>query len=131
MRIEEIIFAVCLLSIIIKDKHFNENAILLAHKIEIRPNKEQEKYLLGAVGSRRFAYNHLVAYYNEHKKLTKIVSVELIKELRAKYKWLEDFSTRVIRNCIDDLDKAIKRAWSPQTDRDLNASFNINSWRQV
>ena len=123
MRIEEIIFAVCLLSIIIKDKHFNENAILLAHKIEIRPNKEQEKYLLGAVGSRRFAYNHLVAYYNEHKKLTKTVSVELIKELRAKYKWLEDFSTRVIRNCIDDIDKAIKRAWSPQTITERNRAI--------
>ncbi|HHB94511.1 MAG TPA: transposase, partial [Campylobacterales bacterium] len=114
MRIEEIIFALCLLSIIIKDKHFNENAILLAHKIEIRPNQEQEEYLLGAVGSRRFAYNHLVAYYNEQKKLTKTVSVKLIKELRAKYEWLEDFSTRVIRNCVDDIDKAIKRAWSPQ-----------------
>ncbi len=115
MRIEEIIFSLCLLSIIIKDKQFDERAILLAHKIEIRPNQEQEEYLLGAVGSRRFAYNHLVAYYNEQKKLTKTVSVKLIKELRAKYEWLEDFSTRVIRNCVDDIDKAIKRAWSPQT----------------
>jgi len=78
MRIEEIIFAICLLSIILKNRHFNENAILLAHKIEIRPNREQEKYLLGAVGSRRFAYNHLVAYYNEHKKLTKTVSLETL-----------------------------------------------------
>ena len=68
MKIEEIIFALCLLSIIIKDKYFDENSILLAHKIELRPNKEQEEYLLGAVGSRRFAYNHLVAYYNKHKK---------------------------------------------------------------
>ena len=115
MKIEEVIFALCLLSIIIKDKHFDERAILLAHKIELRPNQEQEKYLLGAVGSRRFAYNHLVAYYNEQKKLTKTVSVELIKELRVKYEWLGDFSTRVIRNCVDDIDKAIKRAWSPQT----------------
>jgi len=75
------------------------------------------------VGSRRFAYNHLVAYYNEHKKLTKTVSVELIKELRAKYKWLEDFSTRVIRNCINDIDKAIKRAWSPQTITERNRAI--------
>jgi len=55
------------------------------HKVEIRPNQEQEEYLLGAVGSRRFAYNHLVAYYNEHKKLTKTISTNLIKELRSKY----------------------------------------------
>ena len=45
MRIEEIIFSLCLLSIIIKDKQFDERAILLAHKIEIRPNQEQEEYL--------------------------------------------------------------------------------------
>jgi len=123
MRIEEIIFALCLLSIIIKDKYFDENAILLAHKIEIRPNQEQEEYLLGAVGSRRFAYNYLVAYYNEHKKLTKTISVKLIKELRAKYEWLEDFSTRVIRNCVDDVDKAIKKAWSPQTVAERNKAI--------
>jgi putative transposase len=123
MRIEEIIFALCLLSIIIKDKYFDENAILLAHKIEIRPNQEQKEYLLGAVGSRRFAYNHLVAYYNEHKKLTKTISVKLIKELRAKYEWLEDFSTRVIRNCVDDIDKAIKKAWSSQTMAERNRAI--------
>jgi len=123
MKIEEIIFALCLLSIIIKDKYFDANAILLAHKIEIRPNKEQEEYLLGAVDSRRFAYNHLVAYYNEHKKLTKTVSVTLIKELRAKYEWLEDFSTRVIRNCVEDIDKAIKKAWSPQMVAERNKAI--------
>ena len=123
MKIEETVFALCLLSIIIKDKYFDENAILLAHKIEIRLNKEQEEYLLGAVGSRRFAYNHLVAYYNEHKKLTKTISVKLIKELRAKYEWLEDFSTRVIRNCVDDIDKAIKKAWSPQTIAERNKAI--------
>ena len=39
MKIEETVFALCLLSIIIKDKYFDENAILLAHKIEIRLNK--------------------------------------------------------------------------------------------
>ena len=123
MKIEEIIFALCLLSIIIKDKYFDENAILLAHKIEIRPNQEQKEYLLGAVGSRRFAYNHLVAYYNEHKKLTKTISVKLIKELRAKYEWLEDFSTRVIRNCVDDIDKAIKKAWSSETVAERNKAI--------
>ncbi len=123
MKIEEIIFALCLLSIIIKDKYFDENSTLLAHKIELRPNKEQEEYLLGAVGSRRFAYNHLVAYYNKHKKLTKTISVQLIKELRAKYEWLENFSTRVIRNCVDDIDKAIKKAWSLQTIAERNKAI--------
>jgi len=36
--------------------------------IELFPTKEQSEYLLQAVGSRRFAYNHLVAYYREHKQ---------------------------------------------------------------
>ena len=108
---------------------------MLAHKIEIRLNKEQEEYLLGAVGSRRFAYNHLVAYYNEHKKLTKTISVKLIKELRAKYEWLEDFSTRVIRNCVDDIDKAIKKAFRlgmPQfAKKGINESFAIREKEKI
>jgi len=115
IRIEEIIFALCLVSIVIKDKYVLDHAVLLAHKIELRPNQEQAEYLLGAMGSRRFAYNHLVAYYNEHKKLTKTISVKIIKELRSKYEWLQELSTRVIRNTVDDIDKAIKKAWSPQT----------------
>ncbi|SFV61293.1 Mobile element protein [hydrothermal vent metagenome] len=115
MREVKLFFALCWIALLMKENYFKERAILLAHKVEIRPNQEQEEYLLGAVGSRRFAYNHLVAYYNEHKKLTKTISTNLIKELRSKYEWLEDFSTRVIRNCVDDIDKAIKRAWNTQT----------------
>ncbi len=115
MKIEEIIFALCLVSIVIKEKYVLDHAVLLAHKIELRPNQEQAEYLLGAMGSRRFAYNHLVAYYNEHKKLTKTVSVKIIKDLRSKYEWLQDLSTRVIRNTVDDIDKAIKKAWSSKT----------------
>ena len=115
IRIEDIIFALCLVSIVMKDKYVLDHAVLLAHKIELRPNQEQAEYLLGAMGSRRFAYNHLVAYYNEHKKLTKTISVKIIKELRSKYEWLQELSTRVIRNTVDDIDKAIKKAWNPQT----------------
>ncbi len=43
MKIEEIIFALCLLSIIIKDKYFDENSTLLAHKIELRVTKTSTK----------------------------------------------------------------------------------------
>ena len=115
MKIEEIIFALCLVSIVIKEKYVLDHAVLLAHKIELRPNQEQVEYLLGAMGSRRFAYNHLVAYYNEHKKLTKTISVKIIKELRSNYEWLQELSTRIIRNTVDDIDKAIKKSWNSQT----------------
>ncbi len=43
MKIEEIIFALCLLSIIIKDKYFDENSTLLVHKIELRVTKTSTK----------------------------------------------------------------------------------------
>jgi putative transposase len=97
INVKEVIFAMCM----IREIMFQRHARLVAHKIELFPTKEQSEYLLQAVGSRRFAYNHLVAYYREHKQLTKSKSVELIKE----------FSTRVVRNTVDDIDKAIKRAW--------------------
>ena len=115
IMVDEVIFGLCLVSLIIKDKHFTENSILLAHKIELRPTREQEEYLLGAVGSRRFAYNHLVAHFKENKKLTKSTSTKLIQELREANDWLGDYSTRVIRTCVDDIDNAIKKAFSPLT----------------
>jgi hypothetical protein len=39
--------------------------MILAHKIELRPNPEQEQFLLQSVGIRRFTYNSLLAFFKE------------------------------------------------------------------
>jgi len=86
--------------------------VLLAHKIELYPNSKQSDYLFHCVANRRYMYNVLVAYYRDTSKLTKAIAQELVKKYRAKFDWLQDVSTRVIRNTVDDIDKAIKKGWT-------------------
>ena len=88
--------------------------MLLAHKIELYPSLKQSQYLKHCVDNRRYMYNQLVATYREFGKLTKTNSQQIVKENRAKFEWLQDVSTRVIRNTVDDIDKAIKRGWTPE-----------------
>ena len=88
--------------------------MLLAHKLELYPTSKQSDYLFHCVANRRYMYNQLVAYYREHGKLTKKESVEIVKNYRAKFEWLQDVSTRVIRNTVDDIDKAIKKGWTSE-----------------
>ena len=92
--------------------------MLVAHKIELFVTDKQAEYLKGACGAKRFAYNQLVAIYKDTNKFNKTSYVNLIKELRAKYDWMRDFSTRVVRNTVDDLDKAIKKAWSGEAKKE-------------
>lgn len=39
--------------------------MLLAHKIELRPTARQAEYLDRACGSRRHAFNQLLAHFNQ------------------------------------------------------------------
>lgn len=88
--------------------------MLLSHKIELYPDKQQAIYIQHCSNNRRFVYNQLVAHYREFGKLTKTTAQTLVKDLRAKHEWLQDVSTRVIRGTVDDIDKAIKRGWTAQ-----------------
>lgn len=97
--------------------------MLVAHKIELRPTPKQAKYLIQACGAKRFVYNQLVARYNESKKFNKKEYQEFIKELRKTHKWLKDFSTRVVRNTIDDLEKAVQKQFKEQTKKERNRRF--------
>jgi len=84
--------------------------MLLAHKIELRPNPEQEQFLLQSVGIRRFTYNSLLAFFKEDGvKYSKATAGLKLKELKAEFPWLSDVSSRTSRNVIDDLDAAFKR----------------------
>ena len=81
--------------------------MLLAHKIELRPTKEQAEYLDRACGSRRHAFNQLLAHFNQEGiKWSKKAAIEKYKELRLEFPWYAEVSQRVTRNTIDDLDNA-------------------------
>ncbi|MBD3807032.1 transposase, partial [Sulfuricurvum sp.] len=72
---------------------------------------------------KRFVYNQLVAKYKDTKKFSKKEYAEFVKELRITHEWLQEFSTRVVRNCIDDLEKAIKNQFQDKTKKERNNRF--------
>ena len=81
--------------------------MLLAHKIELRPTKQQADYLNRACGSRRHAFNQLLAHFNQDGvKWSKKVANEKYKELRLEFPWYAEVSQRVTRNTVDDLHNA-------------------------
>ena len=81
--------------------------MLLAHKIELRPTQQQADYLDRACGSRRHAFNQLLAYFNQDGvKWSKKVANEKYKQLRLEFPWYAEVSQRVTRNTVDDLHNA-------------------------
>lgn len=84
--------------------------MLLAHKIELYPTPEQADYIDRACGSRRHAYNHLLAHFRqEGMKWSKKAAVDYFMQvLRPEFPWYSEVSARVTRNAIDDLDNAFR-----------------------
>ena len=89
--------------------------MLVAHKIELYTTVKQQAYLLQCVGANRFAYNQLVELFNNSEKIpTKTDFTNKVKELREANEWLDELSTRVVRNAIDDISSAIKKAFTKE-----------------
>ena len=81
--------------------------MLLAHKVELRPTPEQARYLDRACGSRRHAFNQLLAHFSqEGVRWSKKAAHERYRELRIEFPWYAEVSQRVTRNAVDDLDNA-------------------------
>ena len=83
--------------------------MLLAHKIELYPTKEQREYLDRSCGSRRHCFNQLLAHFKQDGvKWSKKAALGVYNNLRQEYPWYSEVSQRVTRNTIDDLDSAFK-----------------------
>jgi putative transposase len=84
--------------------------MLLAHKIELRPTAEQAEYLNQACGARRHCYNQLLAHFQqEGVKWSKAAAFQFyMADIRPRFPWYSEVSSRVTRNAIDDLDNAFK-----------------------
>lgn len=80
------------------------NAMLLAHKIELRPTLEQKEYLDKACGSKRHCYNQLLAHFSKpENKWSKASAYQYyITIIRKEFEWYNEVSSRVTRNAIDD-----------------------------
>ncbi len=84
--------------------------MLLAHKIELRPTPEQIIYLDKACGCRRHCFNQLLEHFSQDgMKWSRAAAYQYyIKEIRLKFPWYSEVSSRVTRNAIDDLGNAFK-----------------------
>ena len=81
--------------------------MLLAHKVELRPTPEQAVYLDRACGSRRHAFNQLLAHFSQDGvKWSKKAAHEHYRKLRIEFPWYAEVSQRITRNAVDDLDNA-------------------------
>lgn len=111
--------------------------MLLAHKIELRPTEQQADYLDRACGSRRHAFNQLLAHFSqEGVRWSKQAAHEKYKELRIEFPWYAEVSQRVTRNTVDDLHNAFthffrrvkngnKAGYPRFKKRGLNDSFSL------
>lgn len=81
--------------------------MLLAYKIELRPTRQQAEHLDRAFGSRRHAFNQLLAHFSqEGVKWSKKAASEKYKALRIEFPWYAEVSQRVTRNTVDNLHNA-------------------------
>lgn len=88
-------------------------SLLLANKIEIRPNENQIDFLSKSVGCRRFVWNMCLAEWNYAYKHglrpDKFYMRFYLRCLKDKYQWLRDVSNVILLETIDDLCLAFER----------------------
>lgn len=84
--------------------------MLLAHKVELRPSKDQHNKLIQWVGIVRHCYNNMIEYFSkENVKFSKKSAREyLYNVLRKENEWYSDISQAILHEVIVDLEKAYK-----------------------
>lgn len=85
--------------------------MLLAHKVELRPSKEQAERLFQWVGTYRHCYNNSLAYFSQEDiKYSKKEARKYLQEvLRVENEWYLNLSQDVLRESLNDLDNAYTR----------------------
>lgn len=84
--------------------------MLLAHKVELRPSKEQEQYLHQLCGTTRHLWNQLLHHFSSGDvKWSKKIAREKMYSLREEFPWYNEYSANIVRCSIDNLDNAYKR----------------------
>ena len=85
--------------------------MLLAHKVELRPSKEQHEKLLQWVGTTRHCFNNLLGNFSKDgvKFSKKTARQHLYNTLRVENTWYSDVSQAILQESINDLENAYKR----------------------
>jgi len=84
--------------------------MLLAHKIEIRPTKEQKQFFEQACGSSRHLYNNLVAHFSQEGiKWSKKEARQFYYSSRDNFPWYSELSANIFQSTIDNLEAGFKK----------------------
>lgn len=85
--------------------------MLLTHKVELRPSKEQHEKLLQWVGTTRHCFNSLLGNFSkEGVKFSKKRAREyLYNTLRVEHEWYSDVSQAILQESINNLENSYKR----------------------
>lgn len=85
--------------------------MLLAHKVELRPSKEQHDKLLQWVGTTRHCFNNLLGNFSEEgvKFSKKTARQYLYNTLRVENEWYSDVSQAILQETINNLEDSYKR----------------------
>lgn len=104
--------------------------MFLAHKIELRPTKEQEQYLRKCCGISRMVYN-MCLFKSKESKWNKKEMLSYLKKIKEEHTFIGDVSSRISRNAIEDLENSYKRFFNKLSKfpkfkkKKLNESFSI------
>jgi len=118
--------------------------MILAKKVRLIPNKNQEKQLLKSAGVARYVFNWAlnkqIQHFETTGKLNKISDRTLRKELTIlkqtdEYKWLYEVSNNVAKQAVKDACSAIDRFHNESKKygyryrrRNSRCSCNISRW---
>ena len=85
--------------------------MLLAHKVELRPSKEQHEKLLQWVGTTRHCFNNLLGNFSKDgvKFSKKNAREYLYNTLRVENEWYSDVSQAILQESINDLENSYRR----------------------
>ncbi|AUR93421.1 coil containing protein [Vibrio phage 1.187.O._10N.286.49.F1] len=84
--------------------------MLLAHKIEIRPTKEQKQFFEQACGSSRHLYNNLVDHFSqEGVKWSKKEARQFYYASRDNFPWYSELSSEIFQSTINNLEVGFKK----------------------
>lgn len=85
--------------------------MLLAHKVELRPSKEQHDKLLQWVGTTRHCFNNLLGNFSKDgvKFSKKTARQYLYNTLRVENVWYSDVSQAILQETINNLEDSYKR----------------------
>ena len=100
---------------------------------KLKPTESQKEYLEKCFNYRRFIWNYCLNRYMETLKsdktcIRKYDMYKIIHQLTSddNFKWMDNFSNRIYRECINDLYRALTKYWNKIISKKTRVSSNFH-----